>query len=290
MEVNVSIVIPVRLAQATIESTLDAAIAQAREAGGEVVAAIWREDPSFEIVQSVASRERDILRIVVSEQRTAVPQLRRDGVRTARAPWIVITEDHCLFPPQWLKGLLATEGDVRGGGVENGRRCYAGWAQYFARYNAFMPPVPGGPTKFLPGNNACYPRALLDSVSIDQGFWEAELNHELLARGARFVANPSLTVEQRQQRGWFEFAVLRFHHGRCYGGRRGGSRLRSLLRTPFIPAILAWRNMRAIVDKRYHIGWFILSSPLLACYILAWSLGETVGYLAGPGDSCTKTD
>jgi hypothetical protein len=290
MDVIVSVVIPVRLAQATIESTLEAAIAQARDLGGEVIAAVWRGDSSFEIVKSVAAREEDVLRIVVADQRCGVPQLRRDGVCAARASWVVITEDHCLFPSGWLAGLLASEGDVRGGGVSNGRFSYAGWAQYFTRYSAFLPPVPKGMTRRLPGTGACYSRQLLNSPSLADGFWEAEFNGELLGRGVRFFMDPALTVAQRQQRGWLEFAALRFRHGRCYGGRRGGSKLGLLLRAPLILVILMWRAIREELHQRYHLGWFVLTLPLLICYFLAWSLGEATGYMFGPGGSCRSTD
>src|SRR5712691_1604710 len=202
MEVTVSVVVPVRRAQATIESTLEAAIAQARELGGEVIAVVWRGDSSFEIVNTLPAREGDVLRMIVADQPCGVPQLRRDGVRAARGSWVVITEDHCLFPAGWLAGLIASEGDVRGGGVANGRFSYAGWAQYFTRYNPFLPPAPRGATRHLPGNNTCYPRRLLNSPSLADGFWEAEFNHELIQGGVRFFMDPALTVEQRQQRGW----------------------------------------------------------------------------------------
>jgi hypothetical protein len=290
MDVTVSVVIPVRLAQSTIESTLEAAIRQAREAGGEVIAAVWRGDPSFALVESIAAMHSGILRVVAVADRCGVPQLRRDGVRAARAPWIVITEDHCLFPSGWLAGLLKGAGDVRGGAVRNGRRSYGGWAQFFTRYAAFMPPVKDGPVQHLSGNNACYPRRLLDSAAINEGFWEAELNRELAGRGARFFMCSALAIEQRQQRGWSEYVPLRFRHGRCYGARRGGSKPVALLRAPLIPAILMWRILRAEMHKRYHLGWFAATLPLLVCYLLAWSLGEVIGTLAGPGQSCRSTD
>ncbi len=221
MEITVSVVIPVRRAHATIASTLRAAIEQARDAGGEVIAAVWRNDSDFESIQAIAKNDAT-LRVVVAEQPCGVPQLRRDGVRAARGHRIVITEDHCLFPPGWLAGHLSSELDVRGGGVANARHSYAGWAQYFTRYSAFLPPVATGRTNRLPGNSASYPRQLFDSDSIDAGFWEAEFNHELLEKGVPFFSDPALTVEQRQQRGWLEFAAVRYQHGRCYGGRRGG--------------------------------------------------------------------
>ncbi len=289
MDVNVSIVIPVRQASATIESTLLAAISQAREAGGEVIAAVWRQDPCCEIVQSIAKRE-GTLRVAVAQEPCGIPQLRRDGVRAARGQRVIITEDHCLFPPGWVARHLSGESDVRGGGVANGRRTYTGWAQYFTRYSAFLPPMPQGSTKHLPGNSASYPRSLLDSPSLDAGFWEAEFNRELIEKGVAFFSDPALTVEQRQQRGVLEFAAVRYQHGRCFGGRRSGSKAGFLLRSPLIPAVLLWRNARAVLAKKSYAGTFMLTLPLIALYVLAWSTGEIAGYLFGPGDSCRRTD
>jgi glycosyltransferase involved in cell wall biosynthesis len=290
MEVTISVVVPVRMAESTIESTLESAISQASQAGGEVIAAVWREDPSLERIERLAARHPGVLRVVIAGRRCGIPQLRRDGVRAARGPWVVITEDHCLFPSGWLAGMLSGPGDVRGGAVANGRCSYAGWAQYFTRYSAFLPPAPDGPSRHLSGNNACYARGLLDSPSLDEGFWEAEFNRELIARGARFFLCSNLTIEQRQQRGWLEYVPLRFHHGRSYGARRGGSKLGWLLRAPLIPAVLIWRMVRAQWHKRYHPGWFVLTFPLLVCYVMAWSLGELVGSLRGPGKSSKDTD
>jgi hypothetical protein len=290
MDVTVSVAIPVRLATATIESTLEAAIAQARDVNGEVIAAVWRGDPSFKLVESLAARHRGILRVALAERQCGIPQLRRDAVRMARAPLVVITEDHCLFPAGWLAGMTKGPGEVRGGGVGNGRDSYAGWAQYFTRYAAFMPPVPDEPVQQLSGNNACYPASLLDSPSLDQGFWEAEFNREMLGRGVGFRICSALTIVQRQERGWLEYIPLRFRHGRSYGARRGGSKLGALLRAPLIPAVLLWRILRAQLHKRYHLGWFVLTLPLLICYILAWSAGELSGSLAGVDDCSRDTD
>jgi hypothetical protein len=290
MDVTVSVVIPARFAESTIESTLEAAISQAREVCGEVIAAVWREDPSFRLIEPIAARHGDVLRIVAAERRCGIPQLRRDGVRAARANWVVITEDHCLFPPGWLEGMITGPGDVRGGAVGNGLYSYAGWAQYFTRYSAFMPPIPDGPVQHLSGNNACYARGLLESSAIDEGFWEAEFNRELAARGVPLFMCSHLTIDQRQQRGWFEYLPLRFRHGRSYGARRGGSKLGWLFRAPLVPPLLLWRILRAQQQKRYHLGWFVLTSPLLVCYILAWGLGELTGSLLGPGKSGRDTD
>jgi hypothetical protein len=54
--------------------------------------------------------------------------------------------------------------------------------------------------------------------------------------------------------------------------------------------VLIWRMVRAQWHKRYHPGWFVLTFPLLVCYVMAWSLGELVGSLRGPGKSSKDTD
>ncbi len=289
MEITVSIVIPVRQAMATIESTLEAAIEQARDVGGEVIAAVWQGDPSCKSVSELARRD-ETLRMVVAEDPCGIPQLRRDGVRAARGRRVVITEDHCLFPQGWIAGHLSPGVDVRGGAVSNSRRSYVGWAQYFTRYSAFLPPAAKGAAKHLPGNSASYPHALLDSPAIDSGFWEAEFNRELIEKGVPFFLDPALTVEQRQQRGWLEFAFLRYQHGRCYGGRREGSKFALLLRSPLIPVVLLARQARAVAAKKGYAGRFLLSLPLISMYVAAWSAGEIAGYLFGPGESCSRTD
>jgi hypothetical protein len=292
MEMNVSVAVPVRRAQATIESTVEAAIAQVREVGGEVIVAVWRGDPTLAILQSLAGRHQGVLKLIVADDPCGIPQLRRDAVRAAIAPWVVITEDHCLFPPGWVKRMLADARgvEVRGGGVRNARGSYAGWAQYFTRYSAFLPPAPEGTVTHLPGNSSCYSRRLLDSPLLQDGFWEAEFNHAAGTRGVRLVSDPALTIEQRQHRGWFEFIPLRFRHGRCYGGRRGASNIAHLMRIPLVPAILLLRIARAVLAKRGYAGWFLLTAPLIACYVLAWTFGEATGYLFGAGDSCFDTD
>jgi hypothetical protein len=250
---------------------------------------VWRGDASFKIVESIAARE-NLLRIVIAEQPCGIPQLRRDAVRAARAPRIAITEDHCLFPDDWLAGMTSPDDDVRGGGVSNGLRSYTGWAQYFTRYHAFLPPVGKGATRHLPGNSASYPRRAFELSSIDDGFWEAEFNGDLLRKGVRFFSDPALTVEQRQRRGWLEFALLRYQHGRCYGGRREGSKLRLLVLAPLIPLVLLLRMARAAARKPGYRGRFAVALPLIAFYVLAWSAGEIAGYICGAGESSGKTD
>jgi len=286
---ELSIVAPVRRAEATVGATLAALLEQCRSLPVEVIAAVAEDDPSRAVLER---QNAPGLRVIVVPGRQGIPQLRREGVWQARAPWVVITEDHCLFPPEWVRNFLESAGTgerkVCGGPVLNGVPSLAGWVLYFSRYSAFLPPVAEGPVRTLPGTGACYPRDLLleHSALLREGFWEAELNEALARRNVIFWMSPDLAVKQHQRRGLLEFIALRFRHGRCYGARRmAAARSRAwmglLLRAPLAPFALLARSAWAVFRKRRYRRRFFLASPLLFLCFCSWAGGEAVGYLLG---------
>jgi len=294
---RVAVIVPVRNAVGTIESTLAELAPQCRRAGAEIVVAVSRDDPTVDLLRRLAPSG---IRLIVTADRRSVPGLRSEAVFSSQSEFVIITEDHCLFPDRWIDGLVEAASrdgvEVSGGGVENGRGGYSGWAQYFTRYASFMPPLPGGPTTALPGNNACYRRAVLEDRRdlIEEGFWEAEFNRVIADRRPFWLCG-GLEVVQRQERGLWEYAPLRYRHGRCYGARRwraaGGVERRNLmLRAPLIPLVLFARAARAVFSRRRSRARFVVCAPLLALYFLAWGAGEIAGYLAGAGGSCRDTD
>ncbi len=286
---EISIVVPVRRAEATVGATVAALLEQCRSLPVEVIAAVSEDDPSRAVL---ARHNAARLRVIVVPGRQGIPQLRREGVWQAHAPWVVITEDHCLFPPDWVRNFLNStrtrERKVRGGPVLNGVPSLAGWVVYFSRYSAFLPPVTEGPVRTLPGTGACYPRELLleESALLREGFWEAELNEALARRNVTFWMSPELAVKQHQRRGLLEFIAVRFRHGRCYGARRvATARSRTwmvlLLRAPVVPFVLLARAARAVFRKRQHRGRFLFTFPLLFLCFCSWAGGESIGYLLG---------
>ena len=290
MSLRVSIVVPVRRASATLQATLADLLRQDCSEPFEIVAVVSPDDPTAAILSRLTDPR---LRVMIASAPCGVPQLRRDGARGCRAPFVAITEDHCRLPPGWIRGLMAAieaHGvDISGGPVSNGRRSAAGWAQYFTRYSSFMPPVTEGFTRSLPGNNACYRSEILRAHAelLREGFWEAEFNHALLRAGCKMWMAPALEVSQRQERGFLEYIPLRFRHGRCYGARRDR---KPWLAAPLIPAVLFLRAARAVFGKRRDRIVFVAVSPLVFAYMVSWAAGEIAGYLFGPGRSCLKTD
>lgn len=297
---DISVVVPVRFARETISQTLDALLEQCRGLPAEVIAVVSSEDPTAELLRARGPREQ--LRVIEAPGRHSVPQLRGEGVRAARGRLIAITEDHCLFAPRWLAGFIeahaAREVAAVGGPVENARTgSIADWAIYFSRYAGSMPPLGRGSTAALPGNNACYKREALDAVAalLKDGFWENDVNRELVARGRVLWLEPELVVTHNKPYRFVPYLALRCRHARCFGGmireRAGWAELmQRVLFSPLIPLMLLVRSARAIRSKKRCGREFLLALPaLLLCYGV-WFWGELVGYLRGPGETCSETD
>jgi glycosyltransferase involved in cell wall biosynthesis len=285
--VKVSVVIPVRRAAATLERCVQSMRAACVGVDAEIVVVYASLDETTTIARGLTG-----VRLVRVEGRKSVPQLRRDGVRAASGEFVLITEDHCTVERDWVASLLRAASEhpasAWGGPVRNGRTSWLGWAHYFTRYTAFLPPGRAGYCGHLPGNNALYRRSDLLSYATEwsDGFWEAEFNSVLRAARGPFWYEPAAVVTQQQQRGLFEYVSLRYRHGRCYGARCGKPHSAVFF---FVALLLFWRGLRAAAQHGEAVR-FGAVAPLLAIYYSAWAAGEMVGYVAGAGDSCHDTD
>jgi glycosyltransferase involved in cell wall biosynthesis len=293
----VSVVLPVRLAAKTVERTVESLFSQVHDYTAEVIAVVAADDPTLPKLSAI---QRPNFRCIALKGKQGVPHLRRHGVRVSHAQFVLIAEDHCIFPLDWIRSLVGaierTGAAASGGPVTNGRRSWVGWAQYFTRYSSFMPPIENGPTASLPGNNACYRREVIESLQrhLEDGFWEAEFNAEVKRSGRILWSCPEVAVIQRQQRGMIAYLPLRFRHGRCYGARRvvGSPHQHNkfLAMSGLVPFLLLFRIVRNVFAKKNNRLRLITTLPLVVPYIFAWSLGELSGYLAGTSDSCEATD
>jgi hypothetical protein len=297
-EHSISVVVPVRHAVETVESTLSRLL---DNRALEVITVVSRKDPTAALLRNLKQRRPELVLLEMEGSRS-VPQLRAQGIRAARGRFVAITEDHCEFSPNWPQPLIAALADpaigAAGGAVANGcQGSLAGWAIYFSRYAALHPPIARGPAYALPGNNACYRRELLESHLswYENGFWEHEFHQRLLREGMHLFQEPDAIVTHRKPYRFLPFCALRFRHGRCFGGMiREGRSLRAvaarILVSPLTPFLLLLRSASTVAARRVHRKEYCLALPLLLLCYTAWTAGEIAGYLAGPGEACSQTD
>lgn len=232
----------------------------------------------------------------VDAPESTVPQRRTCGITAARGPIVSLLEDDCVVPDGWCQAVLNAH-DARhpavGGAVEPGPYQTAlDWAIYFCEYARFMRPFTGT-VDALPGNHVSYKRSTLDPEmrgNTPPGFYETAFHTRLQHSGTTLQADPALVVVNINS--WRPRAALSspFHHGRTFAGMRvvGHSGIRRLGFVGLalaLPLIRVLRVVREVSGRGRYGARLIQALPWIAVFSTAWSLGELVGYLFGPGSS-----
>ncbi|MBL0169320.1 MAG: glycosyltransferase [Gemmatimonadaceae bacterium] len=230
---------------------------------------------------------------------TTIPQMRDAAFRLARAEAIAVIEDHVIVPPEWGERLLAAlaEGhDVVGGPIENAAsERLLDWATFLCEYSACLPPLPEGEAAWLPGNNVVYRRAVLQRYLpiTAQGAWENRLHDAMRADGVRLVCRANLLVGHKKHFGLLEYAGQRFLYSRSYAGARvqGATFARRLATGAAafaLPPLLLLRITRSLVAKGVPMGRVMATLPFISAFVVAWGLGEVVGYWLGAGNALSR--
>ena len=230
--------------------------------------------------------------ILCGPRNALIPELWGLGIAAAAAPWVALTIGDCVPDGAWRRRLgevteTAPESvaglggpilpPVAGGGRE--------WALYLLRYSAYLA-VPSGPAVEIPGDNAVYRRSELERHWRDRsaGFWEVQLHDELRRAGRELRFDAGLRVRLVRTPPTLRAAATRFRHGLRFGATRSLSALRRLaagFSAPVLVLVLLARVRRRVRTARPE--WqsrLRLAMPWLVVFVVAWSLGETLGYLA----------
>ena len=236
------------------------------------------------------------------QEQISIPRLRAIAMAHAKSDIIVVTEDHCIAPENWLAEIVKAHKlgyMVVGGAVENGKTDrIIDWSVFLCEYSSSMLPIATGEVRSIPGNNAAYKKEALDLIDDDikKNCWEFFLHEEMKKKGVKFFSDPSIVVKHKKEFGFFYFLSQRFHYSRSFAGMRGNlmpvaSRLYYLFASPLLPFLLGLRVARnVIVEKKRLYKELFLSLPALSIFFISYAAGEFVGYLLGPGESLYKVD
>ena len=235
------------------------------------------------------------------EGRPGIPEMRAIGMRVATGDYLVITEDHCIAPENWLEEISRAHNGgyaVVGGGVENGSCSrLVDWAVFLCEYSSFMPPIEAGEVEFVAGNNVSYSREAISRVdeNVRTDFWEYFLQTELKRQGVKFLSVPAVEIIHKKEFGFFYFLAQRFHYSRSFAAmrRKRSTVARQLIYLAYVPLSvlhLTWRIITNVRRKGKYQRELLLSFPFLAMFMCSYAFGELIGQLFGSGNSLAKVE
>lgn len=230
------------------------------------------------------------VRLIRARSDSRIPMLWRDGIRAARADKVALTTAHCVPSQTWIKQLLAypLEGEqvAVGGAIENVENdTTIGRVIYLLRYVRYTRARSGGRADDLAADNALYRKAdiLAHEGLLEIGFWEPSFHERFLAEGKHMTYDNNLVVVHKNCYSTRQFIHQRFSHGIEFGMARAKvmntpRRLMMIALSPLIPLVFTRKIVAAARrDKQFNLG---LNRDMfwLLVFVLAWSIGETVGY------------
>lgn len=232
--------------------------------------------------------------------RPSVPEMRMIGVRQAKGDIVAVIEEHCTAPSHWLETIRTSfrDGDSAIGGpiLDNDYPRLQDWVVYFSEYHNYLPPWPDGDRYALNGANIAYDRRKLLKYKdvLNSGYWEVVL-HPLLAKEGAFRSISKMGVHHTGPFGYGYYLGQRYLLSRVWGGTRREKetrfrRLFYLLSAPALPFFLLGRITSRVFNLERLQKKYIAAMPLLVPVVLAYVLGEWLGYLLGVGNALERVE
>ncbi len=226
-------------------------------------------------------------RVIVLPRDTLTPRLWSEGIACSTGSVVALTTGHCFVTSGWGSSLLASldDGSAAAGGPMRlaADASATDAAIFFLRYSAFLEGAGPRTVRDIAGDNAAYVRAMIPSGSWtrNEGFWEVEVNREILGAGHTIVWAPDAVAEFGHSFGFAAISRHRFEHGRIFGKARVSSgretRSRIVAASPVIPIVLASRIARRVARRPAYRTRFMLALPIILGLATSWAAGEAAG-------------
>jgi hypothetical protein len=240
-----------------------------------------------------------------------VPRLWGEGLRATAAPLVAFSTSSMVPRAGWLDALLerlpgsGAAAAVGGPIVPAAGLNRTDRAVYLLRYLNYLPPLSGSASPEPPGDNALYRRDALVGWALptffdpeqeggqcppyeEGGFWEAEVNEALRARGEELAMAGGAVVTYHGGTPLGAALRQRFRHARRYGTSRGArmtgpGRLLRAAAGPVVPVVVGRRIIQGLRARGEPLGRWRAAFPRLAALLTAWAAGEALGMAAGAG-------
>lgn len=223
------------------------------------------------------------------------------GIRQAKAPVVVLCEDHSFPEPDWAEQMLVAHQQpwaVVGPAVRNGNpQTLLSWVDFFMGYSEWAYPVPSGSRRHLPGHNSSYKRAILLDYGKDlDERLEAEtvLHWDLVRRGHQLYLESQAVTRHLNFALFSTWFPLHLWSGRRFAATRShgwplGKRLLYACASPLIPLVRFRRIVAEVRKPGRYPGTLLRLAPVLLLGLLLDGFGQLLGYTFGPGNTLQKT-
>ncbi|MBP9897976.1 MAG: hypothetical protein KBF28_06370 [Gemmatimonadales bacterium] len=216
---------------------------------------------------------------------------RAAALAAATGDIVAILEDRGVPRPDWARTVVrlhALPWAVIGGAIEPAPSGLIAWALCACDFSRYALPFTAGPVEWVSDVNVSYKRRALDATRalwIDR-FHEPAVHWELLRQGEVLYLSPEMVIDHHRTSGSFLGSLAeRFYWGRLFGyiraGQLGiGKRLVLGSSWPLVPLVL-WGRQARVYARRGELGRFVVASPVMLGFLIAWALGEAIGTLTG---------
>ncbi len=240
------------------------------------------------------------LTVISRPAKTSWAQARAAALNEAQGDIIAFIEDHSFARSNWAEELIKAFEEpwaAVGYSVVNANpQTYISRAGLISDYLLWMHPVRSGEAALLPGNNVAYRRKALlafqDRLAVDLG---VDFNiHEALRRQNHKLAMSSTAIIAHQNYDrLIGLLKANYHYCKLLAANRVSSQEWTLLRrilyiigTPIgAPLIKILRIIKSLSGRRILWWPFFTAVPVIVLTFTISALGETLGYLVGPGQS-----
>lgn len=230
---------------------------------------------------------------IVEVGRLRLHRARAVGIRAARAPFVVLAEDHCIPDADWADALLGwvdDRWDAVGPLLRSGNpTTLVAQGSFLLGYGEWMAPLPSGPPRALPGHNVVVRREALLALGerLDAELLVcAILLQRLRARGGRLAIAPTATMRHYDSAGLATSVRIMFCVGSGFGAQRSApwnpiARAAYALAAPALAALHWGRSVRQYRRAGRAAGLSPWCLAPAAAFAVTWAVGESVGALVG---------
>ena len=222
------------------------------------------------------------------------------AIRQAKAPIVVMCEDHSWPAPDWAERLLAAHAQpfaAVGPALTNANpESRVGWSDLFVCFGPWVHPAASGTLPSLAGHNTSYKRDILLNYGDDL---VSMLEPEVLLHARLCEAGHQLFLEGEAKTAHVNFSSVRALvikqtlAGRRYASHRSRRwplrrRLLYFAGSPLLPFVGLRRTLRQARRPGRYPGSPLTLVPAMLVGLAAHALGEMAGYGFGGGDAAVQ--